>query len=121
MVEMKPLSVLDFFVDPSVQRGGHGRKLFDIMLAYMGSEPAKIAYDRPSHKLMGFLAKHFRLTSFVPQNNNYVVFDDYFRTNDTMKPVVKATLRQSSTLQPDSQSIFGQSHMSSFQKPVGHA
>jgi len=61
MVEMKPLSVLDFFVDSSVQRGGQGRALFDIMLAYMDSKPALIAYDRPSHKLMGFLAKHFGL------------------------------------------------------------
>ena len=78
MVEMKPLSVLDFFVDPSVQRGGQGRKLFDIMLSYMNSEPAMIAYDRPSDKLMGFLAKHFNLRDHVKQNNNYVVFDDYY-------------------------------------------
>jgi len=50
------------------------------MLEYMNSEPARIAYDRPSHKLMGFLAKHFYLTRHVQQNNNYVVFDDYFTT-----------------------------------------
>ena len=78
MIEMKPLSVLDFYVDASVQRGGYGRALFDAMLAHMQSKPALIAYDRPSHKLMGFLAKHFNLHSYVPQNNNYVVFDDYF-------------------------------------------
>ena len=24
------------------------------------------------------MAKHFGLKSFVPQNNNYVVFDEYF-------------------------------------------
>ena len=65
MVEMKPLSVLDFFVDSSVQRGGYGRKLFDAMLAEMKSEPALIAYDRPSHKLIGFLGKHFNLHSYV--------------------------------------------------------
>lgn len=65
MVEMKPLSVLDFFVDPSVQRGGYGRKLFDVMLSVMNSKPALIAYDRPSHKLMGFLAKHFNLRNHV--------------------------------------------------------
>ena len=65
IVEMKPLSVLDFYVDSSVQRGGHGRALFDIMLEHMQSQPALIAYDRPSHKLMGFLAKHFNLRSFV--------------------------------------------------------
>ena len=44
----------------------------------MQSEPAMIAYDRPSHKLMGFLAKHFNLRDYVKQNNNYVVFDDYY-------------------------------------------
>ena len=80
MVEMKPLSVLDFFVDPSVQRGGYGRKLFDVMLAQMNSQPALIAYDRPSDKLIGFLGKHFNLRSHVKQNNNYVVFDDYYTT-----------------------------------------
>lgn len=78
MVEMKPLSVLDFFVDASVQRGGYGRKLFDVMLQEMQSRPALIAYDRPSHKLLGFLAKHFNLHNHVQQNNNYVVFDDYY-------------------------------------------
>ena len=65
MNEMKPLSVLDFFVDASVQRGGYGRKLFDVMLQEMQSKPALIAYDRPSHKLMGFLAKHFNLRNHV--------------------------------------------------------
>ena len=78
MVEMKPLSVLDFYVDSTVQRGGYGRKLFDAMLAEMKSEPAVIAYDRPSSKLIGFLGKHFNLHNYVQQNNNYVVFDDYF-------------------------------------------
>ena len=81
MNEMKPLAVLDFFVDPSTQRGGHGRALFDVMLQYMNSKPALIAYDRPSHKLMSFLGKHFNLHNYVPQNNNYVVFDDYFTTS----------------------------------------
>jgi len=50
------------------------------MLSYMDSKPALIAYDRPSHKLMGFLAKHFGLSNYVQQNNNYVVFDDYYNT-----------------------------------------
>jgi len=84
MVEMKPLSVLDFYVDATVQRGGFGRILFDAMLDHMQSKPAMIAYDRPSHKLMGFLAKHFNLRSYVPQNNNYVVFDDYYSTEKTI-------------------------------------
>lgn len=65
IIEMKPLSVLDFYVDSSVQRGGHGRQLFDIMLKYQGVQPHQLAYDRPSHKLMGFLGKHFGLIKHV--------------------------------------------------------
>jgi len=37
-----------------------------------------LSYDRPSPKLLGFLGKHYNLRKYVPQNNNYVVFDDYF-------------------------------------------
>ena len=40
--------------------------------------PAKFAYDRPSPKLIGFLSKHYGLKGFVPQNNNYVVFNQYW-------------------------------------------
>ena len=32
MKEIKPLCVLDFYVHESMQRGGHGRALFDLML-----------------------------------------------------------------------------------------
>lgn len=48
------------------------------MLLRENLQPAQLAYDRPSPKLMAFLAKHFGLTKFRPQNNNYVIFDDYF-------------------------------------------
>jgi alpha-tubulin N-acetyltransferase 1 len=61
-----------------MQRGGHGKDIFERMLMVEGVEPRKLAYDRPSPKLRGFLAKHYNLKNFVPQNNNYVVFDDYF-------------------------------------------
>jgi len=40
--------------------------------------PAKLAYDRPSPKLLAFLKKHFGLVDYVPQNNNYVVYNQYF-------------------------------------------
>jgi alpha-tubulin N-acetyltransferase 1 len=49
------------------------------MLEHEGQVPAKLAYDRPSPKLIGFMGKHYGLKSFVPQNNNYVVFDEYYR------------------------------------------
>lgn len=37
-----------------------------------------MAYDRPSPKLIAFLRKHYKLTDYIPQNNNYVIFDSYF-------------------------------------------
>merc|ERR1719389_104676 len=78
MVEMTPLSVLDFYIHESVQRGGYGHALFEEMLARERTAPALLAYDRPSQKLMGFLRKHYGLAAFTPQNNNFVVFDRYF-------------------------------------------
>lgn len=48
------------------------------MLKNEGVEPRKLAYDRPSPKLRGFLSKYYNLRNHVPQNNNFVVFDDYY-------------------------------------------
>lgn len=75
---MTPLSVLDFYVHESVQRGGHGKELFENMLTHEKVEPRKLAYDRPSNKFRSFLAKHYNLKNYVTQNNNFLVFDDYF-------------------------------------------
>lgn len=79
LVEINPVCALDFYVHESCQRGGFGRKLFDAMLQHEGLRPAKLAYDRPSSKFTGFLRKHFGLSSFTPQNNNFVVFDQFFK------------------------------------------
>ena len=72
------MCVLDFYVHESVQRGGHGKDMFERMLKEENIEPRKLAYDRPSPKLKAFLAKHYGLKSFVNQNNNFVIFDAYF-------------------------------------------
>ena len=48
------------------------------MIEHTRVDPAIIAYDRPSKLLISFLRKHYNLTSFIPQNNNYVIFDNYF-------------------------------------------
>lgn len=48
------------------------------MLSYEQTQPQKLAYDRPSPKLFQFLKKYYGLAKFVSQNNNYVIFDDYF-------------------------------------------
>lgn len=79
LTEIEPMCVLDFYVSEAVQRGGWGRKIFDAMLAVEGIHPARLAYDRPSEKLLGFLRKHFNLCKFRPQNNNFVVYDEFFR------------------------------------------
>jgi len=70
--------LLDFYVHESCQRQGIGYLLFSSMLSYQGLEAKYLAYDRPSEKLLPFLRRYFNLRSFMPQNNNYVVFDRYY-------------------------------------------
>jgi alpha-tubulin N-acetyltransferase 1 len=48
------------------------------MLSYENAEPKQLAYDRPSPLLLSFLKKHYSLSYYVPQNNNFVVFAKYF-------------------------------------------
>lgn len=79
VLEIKPLCVLDYYVHEDYQRIGIGRRLFDRMCEFQSvSDAATLAYDRPSPKLLSFLQKHFGLSRFTPQNNNFVVFDKYF-------------------------------------------
>ena len=76
--EVNPLCVLDFYVHESIQRRGIGKQLFDYMLDFEKKMPTELAYDRPSPKLLSFLKKYFGLNDFIPQSNNYVVFDEFF-------------------------------------------
>ncbi len=48
------------------------------MLEKEQRDPAAFGYDRPSPKLVAFLRKHFGLAEYVPQTNNFIVFDRYF-------------------------------------------
>jgi hypothetical protein len=79
--EVTPLCVLDFYVHESRQRSGQGKRLFEHMLSAEGVSPWQVAIDRPSHKFLSFLNKHYQLKSFVRQANNYVVFDKFFHSN----------------------------------------
>ena len=72
----KQLCVLDFYVDEEYQRLGVGRSLFEGMLGHEEAEAPRLAYDRPSPKLLGFLRKHYGLTEYTPQTNNYVLFEN---------------------------------------------
>lgn len=76
--EIQPTCVLDFYVHESCQRQGVGRALFEHFLEGEGRDPEKLAYDRPSPKLIGFLRKHYGLVDYLPQANNFVVFKRYF-------------------------------------------
>ena len=48
------------------------------MLKNENTMPEILGYDRPSPKLISFLSKYFGLKKYIPQNNNYVVFSQYF-------------------------------------------
>ena len=76
--QIAPTCVLDFYVHESCQRRGDGRQLFDMMLAHEGLQAHQLALDRPSPKLLGFYRKHFGLASYTPQDNKFVIYDEYF-------------------------------------------
>ncbi|CAK69405.1 unnamed protein product (macronuclear) [Paramecium tetraurelia] len=78
IIEIQPLCVLDFYVHESVQRRGIGKELFEEMLRQEMLRPEKLAYDRPSPKLLGFIKKYYNLSSYIPQNNNYIIYSQYF-------------------------------------------
>jgi alpha-tubulin N-acetyltransferase 1 len=78
ILEIKPLCLLDFYVNESFQRTGYGKALYEFMLRYENATPNKIAIDRPSNKLIGFMRKHYSLSDYVPQSNHYVVYRLFF-------------------------------------------
>ncbi|CAF4395495.1 unnamed protein product [Rotaria socialis] len=76
--ERTPLCLLDFFVHESKQRSGYGKQLFEAMLEFEKCNAYELAIDRPSNKCLGFLHKHYSLSSPVRQVNNFVVFGAFF-------------------------------------------
>ncbi|XP_077599532.1 alpha-tubulin N-acetyltransferase 1 isoform X5 [Stigmatopora nigra] len=98
--EAEPLCVLDFFISENLQRNGYGLQLFNFMLQHKSLDPVLMAYDRPSPKLLSFLAKHYRLTQIVPQVNHFVVFDGFF-INKSVAPLRTIPLKkQDSEIKP---------------------
>ena len=79
--ELAPTAVLDIYVHESCQRTGIGKEIFEKFLNKEGKQAEKLAYDRPSDKLLAFLRKHYKLAGYIPQNNNFVVYNQYFETN----------------------------------------
>ena len=77
-IEINPLCVLDFYTYETCQRKGYGKIMFSEMLSREKILPRKLGIDRPSSKFLNFLQKYYGLKDYVPQNNNFVVFKDYF-------------------------------------------
>ncbi|KAG0561282.1 hypothetical protein KC19_9G051500 [Ceratodon purpureus] len=78
LVEMSPLCVLDFYVHESCQRQGLGHMMFEFMLEQEKKRPCQLGYDKPSNKLLSFMAKHYNLKNYNSQANQFVVYNDYF-------------------------------------------
>ena len=76
--ERKTLCVLDFYVYETVQRKGIGKMLFDYMLNYEKINPNLLAYDRPTIRFLSFLKKNYKLDNYIAQNNNYIIFEEFF-------------------------------------------
>ena len=77
-IEINPLCVLDFYTYETCQRKGYGKIMFSEMISREKIQPRKLGIDRPSSKFLNFLQKYYGLKDYVPQNNNFVVFKDYF-------------------------------------------
>lgn len=109
-----PQCVLDFYVCTKLQKQGIGRRIFEYMLEVESKRerynetrlnPARFAYDRPSHKLLSFLKKYYNLSSYIPQNNNFVVFRKYWDLPPLIPSSSNTAIRSSSppprdTIQP---------------------
>ncbi|XP_066437657.1 alpha-tubulin N-acetyltransferase 1 isoform X2 [Eleutherodactylus coqui] len=78
-IEAEPLCILDFYIHESLQRHGFGKELFGFMLRIEQVEPQHLAIDRPSEKFLSFLWKHYNLRAVIPQVNNFVIFEGFFR------------------------------------------
>ncbi|CAD8193624.1 unnamed protein product [Paramecium octaurelia] len=114
--EIQPICVLDFYVHESVQRKGIGKELFEEMLRQEMLRPEKLAYDRPSPKLLGFLKKYYNLSSYIPQNNSYVIYSQYFDFNYTN--VAQQHSAQQSYQQQQSTQLANQYRVQQEQTPM---
>lgn len=78
MLEITPLCLLDFYIHETCQRSGFGKELYEFMLKTECTTANKLAIDKPSHKLLAFMRKYYSLSDYIQQNNNYVVYRQYF-------------------------------------------
>ncbi|GAB5036533.1 alpha-tubulin n-acetyltransferase [Nannochloropsis oceanica] len=102
VIEISPLCLLDFYISTPFQRHGLGASFLRAVLRHEGiaNAPHLLAYDRPSERLLPFLAKHFGLHKYVPQHNHFVIFDEYFSSSSSSSssPSTTATTTATTTL-----------------------
>ena len=55
------------------------------MLRDQSINPAQLAIDRPSAKFRSFLRKHYGLSKNIPQVNNFVIFEGFFKLNQVRR------------------------------------
>lgn len=79
LLEKDTLCVLDFYIHESKRREGYGKRLFDFMLQDQCILPEQLPIDRPTTKSMQFFYKHYGLDTVIPQANNFIVFDKFFK------------------------------------------
>ncbi|CAB4002729.1 alpha-tubulin N-acetyltransferase 1-like [Paramuricea clavata] len=91
--EVVPLCVMDFYVHHTQQRHGCGKKLFEHMLKIHNLQPSQVAIDRPSHKFLSFLKKHYGLQNSILQSNKFLVFDQFFRDMNAVGYVPRRSQR----------------------------
>jgi alpha-tubulin N-acetyltransferase 1 len=78
------ICVLDFYVFHKIQGQGHGKTIFDKMLRFINTQPYRLAYDCPTQQMIKFLYKHYSLTSYIKQNNNFIVYNEFFKVNENI-------------------------------------
>jgi len=85
------ICLLDFYVLESCQRRGYGKQMFEAFLDMLHQQandkrpksgvvqidPCTLAYDRPSPKLLAFIAKHYNLQHPDLQPNRYTIFEGF--------------------------------------------
>lgn len=75
--------LLDFYIHETKQRHGYGIKLMNYMLKDNKIQARQLAVDQPTNKLLQFLWKYFNLSKLVNQGNNFVIFEEFFESNDS--------------------------------------
>ena len=72
------LCLLDFYVYEPLQHRGIGKEIFDYMLSFEKVNAELIVYENPSPQLINFLRKYYNLQSYIKQNNNEIIFGNFF-------------------------------------------